>query len=233
MSGSPFLTNVSNAQGAKKHSFNSFALLDPTYDASSDEEEGGSESEQGEGNNNSRRNSENSHTDKPITDSWEMPDFTDRYQGEMEEDKDAAEHVKSLSSSMSNSDRIKQGNNDSNEEEEDEEEVDDEELDIFGDELPYRKNRRLTSSLPKIPDLRFEQTYRKSIESANGVWWKIALITIRDQVLMTLAQGFLWQLTLVGVKSWRLAVAAKGSSAGQTYLGRISNWWAKVNNNQV
>lgn len=41
---------------------------------------------------------------------------------------------------------------------------------------PLRKR-----SLPPLPDLRFEQSYLKSIEHANG-WGAVAYITIRDQV---------------------------------------------------
>lgn len=36
-------------------------------------------------------------------------------------------------------------------------------------------------SLPPLPDLRFEQSYLRSIEHANG-WGAVAYITIRDQV---------------------------------------------------
>jgi hypothetical protein len=46
------------------------------------------------------------------------------------------------------------------------------------DPVPRRQN------LPPLPDLRFEQSYLKSIQGASGVWgWKgIAWITFKDQV---------------------------------------------------
>lgn len=70
---------------------------------------------------------------------------------------------------------------------------------------------------PKLPDLRFERGYRASIAVAEGCWWKILLITIRDQVTMPLIQGVLWNLTLVGVKSWRMSASASGNSWGSKY----------------
>jgi hypothetical protein len=70
---------------------------------------------------------------------------------------------------------------------------------------------------PKLPDLRFERGYRASIAAADGCWWKIVLITIRDQVTMPLIQGVLWNLTLVGVKSWRMAASVNGGSWGSKY----------------
>lgn len=36
-------------------------------------------------------------------------------------------------------------------------------------------------NLPPLPDLRFEQSYLKSIAGAD-TWWKVLLITTRDQV---------------------------------------------------
>lgn len=36
-------------------------------------------------------------------------------------------------------------------------------------------------NLPPLPDLRFEQSYLKSISAAD-TWWKVAVITTRDQV---------------------------------------------------
>lgn len=228
MSGNPLLTSVSNVGAAKKHSVNPFAVLDPSYDESIHEELDNQEL----GNNKQGNVEPNLRPgEKPITDSWEqMPEFADRYQSELEEDKEAVEHVKSLSSSISNGTATSNGD--------DEEAVeidinnDFEDLDSNDDDSIY-KSRRLSFKRPQIPDLRFEQSYRKSIEGANGVWWKIFFITVRDQVLFTLAQGFLWQLTLVGVRSWRLTAASNGSRVGQTVFGRLSNWWAKVNNNHI
>ena len=41
-------------------------------------------------------------------------------------------------------------------------------------------------SLPPLPDLRFEQSYLKSIEHAEG-WGAVAYITVRDQVCIRLS----------------------------------------------
>ncbi|OAA72275.1 hypothetical protein ISF_01348 [Cordyceps fumosorosea ARSEF 2679] len=51
------------------------------------------------------------------------------------------------------------------------------------DDIPYsvlKRPRRQRQALPPLPDLRFEQSYLKSIATAD-TWWKIALITTRDQ----------------------------------------------------
>jgi hypothetical protein len=55
--------------------------------------------------------------------------------------------------------------------------------DIEEDEIPISilQPPPRTRSLPPLPDLRFEQSYLRSIEHANG-WGAVAYITIRDQV---------------------------------------------------
>lgn len=55
-----------------------------------------------------------------------------------------------------------------------------------GDEIPYSaiRPRRRSANLPPLPDLRFEQSYLHSIANAD-TWWKIVLITGRDQVWMS------------------------------------------------
>lgn len=62
--------------------------------------------------------------------------------------------------------------------EEEEEEDDD-------DDIPYSvlrpTPRRPAHQLPPLPDLRFEQSYLRSIAKAD-TWWKVAWITARDQV---------------------------------------------------
>ncbi|VVT46343.1 uncharacterized protein SAPINGB_P001166 [Magnusiomyces paraingens] len=108
---------------------------------------------------------------------------------------------------------------------------DDDYDDYFDDDESYTYHKARTSR--PLPDLRFEQSYRKAIAGANGVWWKIAYITVRDQVLFTLFQGFLWQLTLVGIRSWRMTMANNGGQWGQTFVGRLSRWWSRVNNNKI
>lgn len=81
-----------------------------------------------------------------------------------------------------------------------------------------RKREEIRSKTQRLPDLRFEQSYRRSISEAHGVWWKVILITIKDQMCMPLIQGFLMKLALAGVKSWRISAAAKGNSWGGKYF---------------
>mgnify|MGYP005989471203 CR=1 FL=1 len=51
------------------------------------------------------------------------------------------------------------------------------------EDIPYSVLRpaRRQQTMPPLPDLRFEQSYLHSISSAD-TWWKVALITTRDQV---------------------------------------------------
>lgn len=62
---------------------------------------------------------------------------------------------------------------------------DDEDEDEYEDEhYPSRvipRPRQPRHHLPPLPDLRFEQSYLSSIRNAD-TWWKIGLITVRDQV---------------------------------------------------
>ena len=53
----------------------------------------------------------------------------------------------------------------------------------FEDDIPYSVLRPIPrgTDLPPLPDLRFEQSYLKSISNAD-TWWKVLLITARDQV---------------------------------------------------
>jgi len=55
--------------------------------------------------------------------------------------------------------------------------------DVEEDEIPLSILRPppRKRSLPPLPDLRFEQSYLKSIEHAEG-WGAVAYITLRDQV---------------------------------------------------
>ncbi|KHN95122.1 uncharacterized protein MAM_07007 [Metarhizium album ARSEF 1941] len=59
-----------------------------------------------------------------------------------------------------------------------------------GEDIPYsvlhpaRKSHRL----PALPDLRFEQSYLRSIANAD-TWWKVLLVTARDQVSFGLIVG--------------------------------------------
>ena len=47
--------------------------------------------------------------------------------------------------------------------------------------LPRQQYQQHRRPLPPLPDLRFEQSYLRSIEGAAG-WWGVASITVRDQV---------------------------------------------------
>jgi len=51
------------------------------------------------------------------------------------------------------------------------------------DEIPISALRPMPrrQTMPPLPDLRFEQSYLKSIEKADG-WLGVGYITIRDQV---------------------------------------------------
>ncbi|KAK1250986.1 hypothetical protein MKX07_005541 [Trichoderma sp. CBMAI-0711] len=95
------------------------------------------------------------------------------------------------------------------------------------DDIPYSVLRppKKHYHLPPLPDLRFEQSYLHSIASAD-TWWKVLLITVRDQVLMPLAQGVLLNLALVGWHHWNKNARLHGDSVGV----RLRRWWYGVNN---
>ncbi|QSZ35636.1 hypothetical protein DSL72_008506 [Monilinia vaccinii-corymbosi] len=81
------------------------------------------------------------------------------------------------------------------------------------------------ASFPPIPDLRFEQSYLASIAHAD-TYWKVAFITIRDQVCMPLIQGIAVTLLWAGWKHWNKNAQLSGNSAG----ARVRRWWYTVNN---
>jgi hypothetical protein len=72
-----------------------------------------------------------------------------------------------------------------------------EELDeVEEDEIPLSILRPLPEARRQpphlqLPDLRFEQSYLKSIGEASD-WRIVAYVTIKDQVLMPLLQGMVW-----------------------------------------
>jgi len=80
-------------------------------------------------------------------------------------------------------------------------------------------------SFPPIPDFRFEQSYLASIKNADTPL-KVAYITIRDQVLLPLMQGILWNLVMFGWRHWNRGSKFRGQSLG----ARIRKWWWGVNN---
>lgn len=97
-------------------------------------------------------------------------------------------------------------------------------------------------TLPPLPDLRFEQSYLRSIAAAN-TWWKVLLITARDQVsligeqdkmstdtkasqvLLPLTQGLVWNLLLCGFQFWNQSARVHGNTVG----ARVRRWWYGVN----
>ena len=80
-------------------------------------------------------------------------------------------------------------------------------------------------SFPAIPDFRFEQSYLASIKNAQ-TWSQVAYITTRDQVLMPLTQGVVWNLLQFGWKFWNRGSQLRGQSVG----ARVRRWWWSVNN---
>ncbi|KAI5849365.1 hypothetical protein DFP73DRAFT_591619 [Morchella snyderi] len=80
--------------------------------------------------------------------------------------------------------------------------------------------------LPTLPDLRFEQSYLASIAAAEGVWWKIVLITLKDQCLMPMLQGVGYNLFVMGFRAWNRGAKFAGAGAG----ARVRRWWWGVNN---
>ncbi|EXJ79969.1 hypothetical protein A1O3_08255 [Capronia epimyces CBS 606.96] len=85
--------------------------------------------------------------------------------------------------------------------------------------------RQRRKSFPPIPDFRFEQSYLASIKNADSAW-KVAFITIRDQVFLPLAQGVLWNLLMFGWRHWNRGSKFKGRTLG----ARLRKWWWGVNN---
>jgi Autophagy receptor ATG43 len=71
-------------------------------------------------------------------------------------------------------------------------------------------------TLPPLPDLRFEQSYLASIAPAEGVWWKILLITLKDQMVFPLVQGLLYNVAVAGWRSWNRNARFGGRSLGGT-----------------
>ncbi|KAH0596347.1 hypothetical protein MHUMG1_06208 [Metarhizium humberi] len=95
------------------------------------------------------------------------------------------------------------------------------------EDIPYSvlHPTRKSHSLPPLPDLRFEQSYLRSIANAD-TWWKVLLITARDQVMMPLAQGLIYNLLLCGWQHWNRTAKLHGNTAGS----RVRRWWYGVNN---
>ncbi|CAK7274803.1 hypothetical protein SEPCBS119000_006359 [Sporothrix epigloea] len=88
-----------------------------------------------------------------------------------------------------------------------------------------RASHRPHQQLPPLPDLRFEQSYLRSIAAAD-TWWKVGMITVRDQILMPFTQGLLYNLAVCGWHYWNRSAKLSGQSLG----ARARRWWWGVNN---
>ncbi|KAI2630825.1 DUF1770-domain-containing protein [Hypoxylon sp. NC1633] len=95
------------------------------------------------------------------------------------------------------------------------------------DEIPVSvlRARPRAKSFPPMPDLRFEQSYLHSIAKAD-TWWKVLWITARDQMMMPLAQGVVYNLAICGWHHWNKNAQLSGTSVG----ARVRRWWYGVNN---
>ncbi|KND95018.1 hypothetical protein TOPH_00467 [Tolypocladium ophioglossoides CBS 100239] len=104
--------------------------------------------------------------------------------------------------------------------------VDDALDDDDDEDVPYSVLRPAprNHNLPALPDLRFEQSYLHSISNAD-TWWKVLLITARDQIIMPLAQGLIYNLLLCGWQQWNRNARLHGNTVG----ARVRRWWYGVN----
>ncbi|RPA87375.1 hypothetical protein BJ508DRAFT_357788 [Ascobolus immersus RN42] len=84
---------------------------------------------------------------------------------------------------------------------------------------PERRSKRTRVQHPPLPDLRFEQSYLRSIQAADGDWKKIVWITIRDQVFYTFAQGLFVALGWAWWGKWRNGAKKSGRESGQAVKG--------------
>ncbi|GAO50081.1 hypothetical protein SAICODRAFT_18079 [Saitoella complicata NRRL Y-17804] len=86
-----------------------------------------------------------------------------------------------------------------------------------GEEGEYRGGRGVGRArvpmMPAIPNLRFEQSYMNSISRAQSPW-QVALITIKDHIIMPLAQGFGLTLATVGLRIYFAHVRTNGHDWG-------------------
>ena len=81
------------------------------------------------------------------------------------------------------------------------------------------------AQFPPLPDMRFEQSYLASLKNANTTS-EVLYITMRDQVILPLAQGTLWNLLLFGWRHWNRGTKFAGRGLGS----KIRRWWWQVNN---
>ncbi|KAF2828018.1 DUF1770-domain-containing protein [Ophiobolus disseminans] len=102
--------------------------------------------------------------------------------------------------------------------------------DIAEDEIPISVLNPVPrkQNMPPLPDLRFEQSYLKSIEQAES-WQSVLWITVKDQIIFCFAQGVLWTLLLSGWRHWNRSAKFSGQGVG----AKIRRWWWGVNNWKV
>ncbi|KAL9107814.1 MAG: hypothetical protein Q9227_007329 [Pyrenula ochraceoflavens] len=93
---------------------------------------------------------------------------------------------------------------------------------------PVAHPRPRRANIPPLPDFRFEQSYLASLKTADTAY-KVAWITVRDQVVLPLLQGTLYSLALHGWRHWNRGVKFRGEGIG----ARIRKWWWGVNNWEV
>ncbi|KAK7717354.1 hypothetical protein SLS64_002844 [Diaporthe eres] len=100
-------------------------------------------------------------------------------------------------------------------------------VDDDDDDIPVSVLRpaRRFSNLPPIPDLRFEQSYLHSIQDAKS-WWMVAWITTKDQLVMPMLQGVVYNLAWCGWQYWNRNAQMSGNSIG----AQVRRWWWGVNN---
>lgn len=94
---------------------------------------------------------------------------------------------------------------------------------IEEDDIPFEVLKPLPrkTNLPPLPDMRFEQSYLKSIDHVKDRPWMVALITLRDQLVLPFVQGSVYSLALLGWRYWNRAAALSGDGVG----ARVRRWW--------
>ncbi|KAK9384716.1 hypothetical protein V1515DRAFT_610724 [Lipomyces mesembrius] len=106
----------------------------------------------------------------------------------------------------------------------------DEEDDEFDPFYKLRTNIHALYVIAVMVDLRAEQTYMRAIAKAGGSILGIALITIKDQVLVQFAQGFGLKLLKILLVPWFRGTIRSGQTTGsvfKTTLLGIANYIGK------
>ncbi|KAF8463638.1 hypothetical protein BDZ91DRAFT_731333 [Kalaharituber pfeilii] len=92
-------------------------------------------------------------------------------------------------------------------------------------EEDHHETASISSSILHRHARRTSDSYLASISAAEGDPWKVAMITIRDQVVFPLAQGMLFSLGMAGWRAWNVRARFMGRGLG----ARIRRWWWGVN----